>query len=244
MSNPVEFFDGGALRLVEVEVPSLPSEVRAEMDRRWDRAVERQPTLFDGPAVASVGVEQRAETLVLRWARISYRYRALRQVPGAPWLPASVFVTVVQPTEDGRLLVARPSGWTAAAGRWTVPGGSAEPPVDSADLSVDGLRAHAARELAEEIGIDVALTDLNLFAVSRGEFGNIGLHFRAPPLPEALLRKHHAELVEAEAARGAEAELEELATVGTEAQALALGYVFDYLPPLVGRYAASAASRR
>jgi len=238
MSDPVELFGPRALRLVEAEIPSLPPEVRAGMDRTWDRAVRAKPALFDGPAVACLGLEREEDTLLLRWARVSYRYRALRRVPGAPWLPTSVFVTVLQPTDEGTLVVGRPSGWTAEPGRWTLPGGGAEPPADGAELGVPGLRGHAARELFEETGIKVVPDDLNLFAVSRGRHGSIGVHFLAPRLPEQLVLDHHARLCEAEIAGGGEPELDRLATVGSEAETVALGRVFDYLPPLVARFTA------
>lgn len=241
MSGLVEVFHTRTLRLVEGALPSLLPEERTEMDRRWDEAVQRQPAFFDGPTVASLGVEHEGDALVLHWARCSYRYRALRQVPGATWLPAPVFVTVLQPTPEGSLIVGRSADWTAVPGRWSFPGGSAEPPRVGAPFGEQGLREHAARELGEETGIEVLPDDLGLFAVSRGKHASIGVHFLAPQLPEGLVREHHARLREAEAARGREGELDVLSTVGSETEALALGCVADYLPPLVARYTSPAA---
>ncbi|PYC66743.1 hypothetical protein C7C46_30975 [Streptomyces tateyamensis] len=62
------------------------------------------------------GVDKGAE-LVLSWARVIYRYRALRRLKSCSWLPASVFVTVLQPVEDGGLIVGRNAGSTASPGR-------------------------------------------------------------------------------------------------------------------------------
>lgn len=52
----------------------------------------------------------------LGWCRTSYRNFALRCVPGAAALP-SLFVDVLQPTDDGVLLVAQMSTATAHPGR-------------------------------------------------------------------------------------------------------------------------------
>ncbi|MBE4771199.1 hypothetical protein [Streptomyces caniscabiei] len=58
---------------------------------------------------------------------MTYSNFALRRVPGARALP-SLFVDVLQPTDDGALLVAQMSAATAHPGRWHLPGGSVEHP--------------------------------------------------------------------------------------------------------------------
>lgn len=151
------------------------------MNRVWDEAVARNPHLFDGPVVACTGWEWQRGELVLSWARATYRYRALRRIRGADGpTPGSVFVTVLQPTEDGELVVGRESPSTAAPGRWQLPGGVAEPPHEREALDMPALRRHAAREPVEETGIGVASEDLTLWGVTRGEHGNVGVHFLAP----------------------------------------------------------------
>ncbi|MFE5660163.1 NUDIX hydrolase [Streptomyces sp. NPDC056517] len=57
---------------------------------------------------------------------------------------------------------------TAAPGRWTLPGGSVEPPADGQPLDGEALRRDAARELAEELGVRTSDGELRLFAVTRG----------------------------------------------------------------------------
>ncbi|MFE0513510.1 hypothetical protein, partial [Streptomyces sp. NPDC058964] len=124
----VELFDAPRLGFVEGVAPRLSAVHRLAMNRLWDEAVRANPSLFDGPAVAGLGLEQGERGgLVLSWARTTYRYRTLRLVPGAPSV-SSVFVSVAQPAEDGRLLVGRMSPSTAAPGRLQLPGGSMEPP--------------------------------------------------------------------------------------------------------------------
>ncbi|MFF4544857.1 NUDIX hydrolase [Streptomyces sp. NPDC001406] len=233
---PTELFAARTISFVEGEAPSLPAAVRRAMDRVWDEAVRADPSLFDGPAVACTGLREEAGSLVLSWARATYRYRGLRRVPGAPSV-SSVFVALVQPTDDGRLLVGRMSASTAAPGRLQLPGGSMEPPPHGEPLDVAALRAHAARELVEETGLDTPPEDLTLWLVTRGERGNVGFLFRAPARPAELLHQHFAALVAAETAHGREPELDRIVLVGSEAEAAGLGGPqVDYLGAVVRRF--------
>ncbi len=238
MTPSVEFFDARALRLAEVAIPTLSPEERQAMDRFWDESVAIQPALFDGPAVACIEVDASGGELVLEWARVTYRYRALRSVKTCAWLPASVFVTVLQPVEDGALIVGRSSATTSYPGRWALPGGSAEPPAPGETLDLAGLRRHAAQELVEEIGVAADPEGMTVWAVTRGEHGNIGVHFRAPTVPLALVLKHHEALVEEERARGTGPELDQLAAVRSVDDLTALGTCADFLPQVIARYAA------
>lgn len=42
-------------------------------------------------------------------------------------------------------------------------------------------RNNAARELLEELGVGTDPDDLMLWAVTRGDHGDVGIHFAAPP---------------------------------------------------------------
>ncbi|MEU6340878.1 NUDIX hydrolase [Streptomyces sp. NPDC046977] len=226
------------IRLVEVGTPELPEGVRSAMDRAWDAAVAAAPALFDGPVAACVGLARDApDSLVLSWARTTYRRHVLRRFPGATgWLP-SLFVAVLQPDEDGRLLVGRMAPWTATLSRVQLPGGSAEPPEDHGTLDLDALRRHAARELAEETGTLVPPGDLALWLVTHAANGTVGVLFLAPSRPEALLRERFAELVASETARGLEPEFDRIAFVGSPADVAALGArAVDYLDAVVHRW--------
>lgn len=78
--------------------------------------------LFDGPAVACTSLDwDDPHHVVLSWAPVTYRHYALRRVPGASAL-SSLFVAVLQPADDGRLLVGRMSSWTAASRPLAAPG--------------------------------------------------------------------------------------------------------------------------
>jgi 8-oxo-dGTP pyrophosphatase MutT (NUDIX family) len=234
----VEFLDARRIRLVRTGGPQPSPEHRLAMDRMWDEAVKANPTgLFDGPSVACTGLRwEGPHSVVLKWAPVTYRYYTLRQVPGATALPA-LFVSVVQPVDDGRLVAGRMSALTAAPGRWQLPGGSVEPPGDSELLDEAALRRHAALELVEETGVDTAPEDLALWSVTRGEYGNIGVIFLAPCRPEPVLRERFAELVSAETALGRNPEFDEIALVRSPADLADLrGPKVDYLKPLIGRY--------
>ncbi len=117
------------LLLAETDPPRLTDEQTAAMERRWEEAVAANPSLFDGPTVVCAGLEWKdAQTLLLTWYRATYRLYVLRLDPVHAVSAPSVFVSVAQPTDDGRLLVGRMASSTAAPGRWQLPGGTIEPP--------------------------------------------------------------------------------------------------------------------
>ncbi len=236
----MELFDVHRLRLVEGEAPTLSAEHEAARDQVWEMAVAANPTLFDGPGGGCAELRwEEPDTLFLRWAAVTYRHYALRRVPGGEALP-SLFVNVVQPTDDGRVLVARMSSATAAPGRWQLPGGSVEPPREGGMLDEGGLRGQAARELAEEIGVEAKPDELRLWAATQGENSSVGLTFLAPALPESKLRQRFATVVTAERAAGREPELDviELMRSPHELADLARPHA-DYLEPILRRYAAA-----
>ncbi|MFF5206003.1 NUDIX domain-containing protein [Streptosporangium sp. NPDC000396] len=233
----VDLFEVHRLHLAEADAPWLSPEDQLVRDRVWDKAVQANPALFDGPVVVMTRLEwEGPHNLVISWARVTYRHYALRQVPGATALP-SLFVNVVQPTDDGCVLAARMSPSTAAPGRWQLPGGSVEPPEEHEVLDEAALRGHAARELAEETGLDTAPEDLTLWAVTRGEHGSVGFVFLAPGQPASVMRERFATLVAAEQARGRESELDQIALVRSPVELADLdGPHVDYLEPVVRRY--------
>ncbi|MFD9690779.1 NUDIX hydrolase [Kitasatospora sp. NPDC059146] len=241
--RPVRVLDAAALLLVEAPVPALAAEHQAAVDRVWEKAVSAQPSLFDGPAVVCTALEADGPAVRLSWARTTYRRFALRRVPGAP-LVSSVFVTVAQPVQDGRIVVGRMSASTAAPGRWQLPGGNVEPPLQDRVLDEGELRRQAAKELAEEVGFDTAPDGLVRLAVTVGEHGNVGVHYLAPPLPEQGLLGGYATLVDAEVAQGRAAELDQLALLACPGDLARLdGEHVDYLAPLLEHYAVQRSGR-
>ncbi|MEW1866823.1 MULTISPECIES: NUDIX hydrolase [Streptomyces] len=233
----IDLFDVEQLLLTEAAEPPLPPQDAEARDRVWDMAVRANPSLFDGPVVACGGLKWMDPCILrLSWVRVTYRHYALRRVPGATALP-SLFVNVVQPTDDGRVLAARMSPSTAAPGRWQLPGGSVEPPRDGAALDESALAGQAARELAEELGIDAAAEDLKLWVVTCGENGSIGLTYLAPALPEVTLRAAFAMVAAAERVQGREPELDGIALVHSPDELAGLaGPHADYLDPIVRRF--------
>ncbi|MFJ6894995.1 NUDIX hydrolase [Streptomyces hokutonensis] len=234
-----ELLDVHRLRLVESAAPRLTPEERLAMNRAWDELVRVNPSFFDGPVVVCAGAERQGPyDLVVSWVRTTYRHFALRRVPGHASSMPSLFASVLQPADDGRLLVGRMSNSTAAPGRWQLPGGSVEPPDEDAPLDFEALRRHAARELAEEAGIDTPPEDLTYWNVTRAGNGSIGVLFRAPSLPEARLRERFEDVVAAETTQGREPELNRIALIRSTAQLPDLaGPHADYLEPIVRRYA-------
>ncbi|MGW3820636.1 NUDIX domain-containing protein [Streptomyces sp. NPDC005046] len=147
-------------------------------------------------------------------------------------------VDVLQPAHDGSLLVARMSPATAHPGRWHLPGGSVEQPDPGASLDRNALQHNAARELLEELGTEVPPAELTLWVVTRGDHGNIGVHFAAPPETAVALRDRFASAESAAAAVGQVPELDQIAFVQSPADLATLERPHvDYLEPLVDRYA-------
>lgn len=229
-----ELLEAADLRLVEVAPPVVPAGALAAMNRAWDEAVLENPALFDGPVALCAGLSRAdGDGLLVSWSRTTYRYFALRRVPGATAL-RSLFVSVVQPTDDGRVLVGRMSRATAAPGRWQFPGGSVEPPSGDEPLDESALRRHAAVELAEETGVGVPAAALTRCLVTYGDDGQVGVHYLAPPLPASALQDCFEGLVAAETAQGRDPEFDRIAFVGDPAELPALvGPHVVYLEPVV-----------
>ncbi|MFJ5303430.1 NUDIX domain-containing protein [Streptomyces sp. NPDC088350] len=234
-----ELLDVHRLRLVESAAPRLTPEERLAMNEVWDGLVRVNPSFFDGPVLVCAGADREGpHDLTVSWARTTYRHFALRRVPfSTSWLP-SFFVAVLQPADDGSLLVGRMANSTAAPGRWQLPGGSLEPPEGDAPLDMRALHRHAARELIEETGIDTPPDDLTFWNVTRAGNGGIGVLFRAPSLPAERLRERYEAMAAAETAQGRDPELDRVALIRSTAQLPDLtGPHADYLEPIVRRYA-------
>ncbi|MFE7190841.1 NUDIX hydrolase [Kitasatospora sp. NPDC057541] len=230
---PAEVLGVRRIRLVEVPAARLTAEERRARDRVWAEMVLANPTLFDGPVVACAGTSwPRPGELHVFWSRVTYRHYALRHVTASAAPTASLSVSVLQPTDDGRLLVGRMSPTTAAPGRWQPPGGAVEPPPDGERLDLAALRRNAARELTEETGVTAGPGELAMWAVTRGRYGSVGVLFLAPPQPEPVLRERFGALAPPER------ELVELAFLRSPADLPGLpGPHADYLAPVVRRFA-------
>ncbi len=84
----LDLFDVERLLLTEAAEPPLPPQDATARDRVWDMAVEANPALFDGPAVACGELERTGPgVLRLSWVRVTYRHYALRRVPARPHCP-------------------------------------------------------------------------------------------------------------------------------------------------------------
>jgi 8-oxo-dGTP pyrophosphatase MutT (NUDIX family) len=238
----VTFFDVEDVRFDEVPGPELSPDLLAAVDSAWEEMVRANPTVFDGPVVLCSDLNHVPLRLEVSWSRATYRYRTVRLIPSAPAL-SSMFVCVLQPTSDGRLLVGRMSGSTSDPGAVQFPGGNLEPPPSGRKLDASALRRQAATELAEETGIDASPDDLVLSSGARTSNGNVGFFFLAPSLPVELILRCHAAAVVVERSRGREPEFAEVALVGDVADLdLLEGRPADYLRPLVDRFAGGLGS--
>jgi 8-oxo-dGTP pyrophosphatase MutT (NUDIX family) len=238
-SGAIQFLDEDAtLTFAEVPEPALPPEHEAAMNDLWQQWVDRNPMVFDGPVAAVTAIAERGPRRIeLSWTRTTYRRHVLREIPGAQNL-MSLFVAVVQPTPAG-VLLGRMAAWTAS-GRphWVLPGGTMEPPAPGQALEEDLLRAHAARELAEETGLDTSPADLTRWAVVRNPEGKIGFFYHAPQIPEATVRQRFTTHLSDHHRRGEQPELTHIQFAETPRYLDALdGPLAATLPALLAHYA-------
>lgn len=231
----VALFDALDVRFYEVPGPELSRELTSSMDRAWDKMVRANPILFDGPVALCSDIREFSTRLEVRWSRATYRYRTVRQIPGAPAL-SSIFVGVLQPTTDGRLLVGHMSDSTSSPGVIQLPGGNLEPAPAGEQLTTRTLQDHAAAELAEETGIDALPGDLTLWVTVRTSNGNVGFFYLAPSLPAEVIIDRHASVVLGDRRKGREPEFDRIALVANATDLAELGAPSaDYLQPLLDR---------
>lgn len=224
----VQLWRPAVVRCSEVPHPVISAADASEVDQLFRSARGRNPALFDGPIALARDVQPaRAGGLEIFWYPATYRALALRRLG---YQISSLFVVVLLPTIEGGVVLARAAKGTAKEGLWQLPGGSVEPPRhDSEGLDVAYLAAEASRELAEETGIYRPAASLRLWAVSRGEHGNVGVSFVVAPVdsPAIDAARHHI-------ARASLRELDSVIMVGDVADLESLeGNCADYVAPHV-----------
>lgn len=230
----MDLLDVRALHLVETAAPTLTATQQKARDEAWNAAAQANPLLFDGPVVMCTGLHYTGDRVAtLSWARGRYRNFAARRTDGRQTLP-SVFVAVALATDNGGLLVGRTSSMSASPGRLQLPGGSVEPPSPGRDLDVAKCAQNAGRELAEEVGVVVSGDDLTLWGLLLGRHGNIGILFRAPTLPETLIRQRFESLLETESAASREPEFHEIHLLWSSEDLVDVeGPVADHVAPVL-----------
>jgi 8-oxo-dGTP pyrophosphatase MutT (NUDIX family) len=232
----VSLLDVADVRFGEVAGPALSHDILGAIDSKWHEMVRQNPAMFDGPVVLCSDLRQLPSGLEVRWSRATYRYRTVRQIPGAPAL-SSVFVCVLQPALGGRVLVGEMSASTSSPGLIQLPGGNLEPSPPGEELTIDMLRRHASTELAEETGIVADPVDLAPWVAARTSNGNLGFFFLAPSLPAEFIVEQHASAVRSDRQAGREPEFAEVALVSDADELDRLGArSADYLRPLLDRF--------
>jgi len=178
------------LRFRQVPPPASTAADEAELAHAWKLAVAEQPALFDGPAVSCITLEDDgAGRFAISWARVTYRHFLERRTSTGLSRAPSLFVCVAQLTYSGELIIGRMAKWTAAPGRWQLPGGNVEPPEAGETLDTANLRNQAARELQEELGVEHDAADLSPRLVVRRGNRSVGVVFEAPPVARAVLER-------------------------------------------------------
>jgi 8-oxo-dGTP pyrophosphatase MutT (NUDIX family) len=173
-----------AVRFHEVPPRPLLGVLEAEQRAFWARASRENPAMYDGPILVVDRVQWvRGECAVWFFESSFSRYLWAR-TSGAAQAPA-LFASVLGKTSDGAVLAGEMSANTSTPHRVQLPGGNIERRADSA-VTVDSACSTAARELREELGLNVPVHDLRLTHVkSGGDHGDVGIIFSVD-LPDTV----------------------------------------------------------
>jgi 8-oxo-dGTP pyrophosphatase MutT (NUDIX family) len=160
------------------EVTPRPIGVMLDEQRRefWASASKHNPAMYDGQLLVVDGVEWDGTECEVTFYESSFSRYLWARTSGAFHAPA-LFASVVGMTSDGAVLAGEMSPSTSTPYRVQLPGGNIERSADSA-VTVDSARSAAARELREELGLEVPEHDLLLTHVkSGGDHGDVGIFF-------------------------------------------------------------------
>lgn len=187
---------------------------REAIARHWARRAAENPAFWDGEVLVMRDLERRADRLEATFSL--ERFSAFLYWRDHEGLDGGLdgFGTAIVRSSEGHILVGRAAANTLNAGLVYLPGGFLDVRDRAADGTID-VAACAARELAEEIGLDVAsLTRVPGIVVARhGRHCCFAAEWRSALPSEALL----AQLRDAMARQG-DQELKELAVVRTPAE--------------------------
>jgi 8-oxo-dGTP pyrophosphatase MutT (NUDIX family) len=236
-----------AVRFEEVApIDYRPSELAA-ISRYWGDRQAQNPSLFNGPLVAARGCRWDGGICTIRWSRANYADYLWRDSPehapqdetGRRRYARALFVSVLAVTTDERLVFGRMAADTSTPGRVQLPGGNVEPPVDGQRPDLTAVGEHAVLELAEETGLQVAADAAPVWAVKdRGDYGDVGVIFRAEVGSAEEVQRTFAGHRAALAASGQHAEFVSLvavdqATASSERLTHDMRPHVDYLPAVL-----------
>lgn len=145
-----------ALRLTLSAEPWPFAEAhRLAIERHWTRRSAENPGFWDGEVLVLRRLQRQGRSLegVLGRERFS-AFLYWRDFPELDPTGLDGFGTGIVRSAEGHVLVGRAAARTLNAGRIYLPGGFLDPRDRACDGSID-VAACAARELAEEIGLDV-----------------------------------------------------------------------------------------
>ncbi len=189
----------------EVPERELDAGAKAECAEHWARAQSVNPSLFDGAVLLASDLRWSGSSCEVDFFEGSYsRYHWVR-CTGRRYGPGALFASVLATTLEGALLAGCMAETTSTPGRIQLPGGNIER-VRREPLDIRTAMASAARELAEEVGIQVDTGELELTHVkSGGDHGDVGLIFsvrlpRAIPHLASVFAQHLQSLARAGAA--------------------------------------------
>ena len=163
---------------------------RADIASHWEGRVAANPAFWDGEVLVLRELGWAGETLC--GIASLERFSGFLYWRDHPWLDRSGldgFGAAIVRSAEGHVLVGRAAAGTLNAGRIYLPGGF----LDVRDVTTDGtidVAACAARELAEEIGLDVAglVRVPDVIVARHGRHCCFATEWRSPLPGEQLLR--------------------------------------------------------
>ncbi len=240
---PADFLPANEVALVRGEPIPVPDAQEAAVAASWRTALERNPSLFNGPLVSPLSACVSDGVCAVRWHHSDFaHYLFSRQNRDLPSVAAvgALFVSVVVPTMDGGLVVGRMSRQTSAPGVIQLPGGGVSIDPDQTEISQRDLTATAIQEASEELGITLDPAGLRISGViQRQSPPDIGVVFSTEPRSWDAVQAAFAALRARELQAGVLPEFDELLAVSrgtdlTSTPAARGGHIIDYLPAVTG----------
>jgi len=242
--SSAEFISASEVTLVRGEpIPQSESYERSVAEC-WQQALERNPTLFNGPLVSPLQVSVSDGVCTLWWYHSDFAHysftRQNRELPATASV-GTVFVSLAVPTSDGGLAVGRMSDHTSAPGVVQLPGGGLSIGPEQRVISDRDLRATAVEEVSEELGIILNPANLQIHGViKRHSPPDVGVVFTTEARPWGDVLEAFAALQAREREAGAASEFAELLAVSPSGDLpyarSGRGHMIDYLPAVIDAF--------
>lgn len=137
------------------EPVTLPPELQNDIDKHWQGMITERPNLFNGPVYSATSAKLTPNAMVVSMAPTNFAHNVYSEKYDAGKHAYRVFHSAaLVVTRDNYIVLGQMGQHTARAGAICCSGGAIDPD-DIQGGRVD-LTGNTARELSEELGIDVS----------------------------------------------------------------------------------------